>query len=312
MTDKTEFFNSRAERHKANFHAHTTLSDGRRSPAEVEALYRSRGYDVLALTDHWRSGPTRTDGDFLLLGGVEFATLNDSVDGMPECWHVVGLGVPEDFEQSLPRTNTDPQGLVDGIKAAGGFAVLAHPKWSLNTADRIIRLRGIDAAEIWNTQSGLPYNPDKADSSAVLDPVFSAGKLIPLFASDDSHRYEKEACVASTVICTDDFTPEGILTAIKNGDSFASTGPQFSRVWIEGDRVFVETETPCTAAFVNTNHPWLRGAVDCLFGSDGDPVERTSFSMAVGEGATFLRVTVIDARGGRAWTNPVAIGEPGR
>ena len=310
--DKTEFFNSRAGRHKANFHAHTTLSDGLRSPDEVEALYRSRGYDVLALTDHWRAGATRSDGDFLLLGGVEFATRNDSVDGMPECWHIVGLGVPEGLEQSLPRTNTDPQGLVDAIKGAGGFDVLAHPKWSLNTADRILRLRGIDAAEIWNTQSGLPYNPDKADSSAVLDPVFSAGRLIPLLASDDSHRYQKEACVASTVICTDDFTPEGILTAIKNWDSYATTGPRFSRVWIEGDRVFAETETPCTAACVNTNHPWLRGAVDCLFGSDGEPVERTSFSMAVGEGTTFLRVTVFDAIGRRAWTNPVAVGEPSR
>ncbi|MBP5779769.1 MAG: phosphotransferase, partial [Clostridia bacterium] len=90
-----ELFNSRAERHKANFHAHTTRSDGLLSPAEAEALYRSRGYDVLALTDHWRAGPTRSDGDFILLGGVEFATRNDSVDGMPECWHVVGLGVPE-------------------------------------------------------------------------------------------------------------------------------------------------------------------------------------------------------------------------
>ena len=61
-TNKKEFFNSRAVRHKANFHAHTTLSDGRRSPAEAEALYRSRGYDLPALTDHRCAGPTRSEG----------------------------------------------------------------------------------------------------------------------------------------------------------------------------------------------------------------------------------------------------------
>ena len=38
--------------YKANFHLHTTNSDGRRSPEEVIALYREQGYDVLAITDH--------------------------------------------------------------------------------------------------------------------------------------------------------------------------------------------------------------------------------------------------------------------
>ena len=41
--------------YKANFHLHTTNSDGRRSPEEAIALYREQGYDVLAITDHWCS-----------------------------------------------------------------------------------------------------------------------------------------------------------------------------------------------------------------------------------------------------------------
>lgn len=38
--------------HKANFHTHTTRSDGRLSPQEVIDEYRSRGYTILSITDH--------------------------------------------------------------------------------------------------------------------------------------------------------------------------------------------------------------------------------------------------------------------
>lgn len=42
----------RVQRHKANLHTHTTVSDGRMPPHQVVDEYHSRGYAVLALTDH--------------------------------------------------------------------------------------------------------------------------------------------------------------------------------------------------------------------------------------------------------------------
>lgn len=38
--------------HKANLHTHTTQSDGGGTPSQVIDEYRSRGYSILALTDH--------------------------------------------------------------------------------------------------------------------------------------------------------------------------------------------------------------------------------------------------------------------
>lgn len=38
---------------KGNLHTHTTWSDGVHTPAETAKHYRSKGYDFLALTDHW-------------------------------------------------------------------------------------------------------------------------------------------------------------------------------------------------------------------------------------------------------------------
>lgn len=42
------------EQYKANFHTHTNESDGSFSPDEVIDIYKSRNYDILALTDHNR------------------------------------------------------------------------------------------------------------------------------------------------------------------------------------------------------------------------------------------------------------------
>ena len=38
--------------YKGNLHTHTTDSDGLKSPDDVKRLYKSLGYDFLALTDH--------------------------------------------------------------------------------------------------------------------------------------------------------------------------------------------------------------------------------------------------------------------
>ena len=60
------------KRLKAGFHTHTTNSDGRLSPDEAIALYGANGYDILALTDHWKYAPTRKVGDITVLSGCEY------------------------------------------------------------------------------------------------------------------------------------------------------------------------------------------------------------------------------------------------
>lgn len=43
---------SACEQHKANLHTHTTQSDGELTPSQVIDEYRSRGYTILAITEH--------------------------------------------------------------------------------------------------------------------------------------------------------------------------------------------------------------------------------------------------------------------
>ncbi len=58
---------------KGNLHTHTTWSDGCTYPQETAEHYRSKGYDFLALTDHWVYGihPELNRDDFLVFPGTE-------------------------------------------------------------------------------------------------------------------------------------------------------------------------------------------------------------------------------------------------
>ena len=58
---------------KANLHTHSTISDGKLSPAEVKEAYKAKGYQILALTDHKVivNHSHMTEPDFLMLTGIE-------------------------------------------------------------------------------------------------------------------------------------------------------------------------------------------------------------------------------------------------
>lgn len=76
--------------YKGNLHTHTTNSDGAYAPEETIALYKSKGYDFLALTDHWFHGEGRQEENFLLLNGTEFDVGSTVQEGI---YHIVGIGM---------------------------------------------------------------------------------------------------------------------------------------------------------------------------------------------------------------------------
>ncbi len=70
--------------YKANLHSHSTVSDGAWTPEEIKERYMSRGYSVVAYTDHHVMIPHNelTDENFVALNGVELG-VNNIVDGYP-------------------------------------------------------------------------------------------------------------------------------------------------------------------------------------------------------------------------------------
>src|SRR5207253_8844019 len=62
---------------RGNLHAHTTYSDGVKTPQDLITEYEALGYDFLAITDHedligpsyWRALPRHTPPPLLFHGG---------------------------------------------------------------------------------------------------------------------------------------------------------------------------------------------------------------------------------------------------
>ena len=281
--------------YKANFHCHTTMSDGHLTPAECMRFYHERGYEVLSITDH-RSVtiPCDPPEGLLMIPGLEL----DYADSL-NCAHILGLNVRADIEEKWKR-GTPPQETIDLIHSCGGTAILAHPAWSLNSPQFLMSLAHVDGVEIYNSVSTLPTNADRADSSNLLDIAWSSGlTLWPVLGNDDSHQYYPVGGVAATMIQAAEKTPESLLAALRNGAVYATQGPRFRQIEIIGEEVVV-TCSPVHAVVFCSNLTYTAGRV--VLGSN---LTRASYRIKASE--RFLRIELHDETGKRAWSTPIAL-----
>lgn len=291
---------------KGNLHMHTTASDGRLSPTQAMDLYRSKGYDFIALTDHLVASPEQMHDGMLVLSGVELDVSGADTWFADQCVHIVGVGVDADAinarHYSHDGPKPEPQSLIDDIRAAGGRAILAHPAWSLNTTELMLALQGLTAAEVYNTFSGEPWNSERADSSSALDILSAHGKPLRLVASDDSHFYTGEAGRSFTMVQAESLTREGILDALDRGAFYASQGPRFHQIEVDADQIRIKCSPVDTITFYS-NRPWV--GARCRSGRNMTgavyEIQRQDWV------DRFARVVITDRFGQRAWTSPISV-----
>ena len=284
---------------KANFHCHTTQSDGRLSPEECVEFYRSAGYDILSITDHRRvTMPTYIPDDILLLPGIEL----DYV--LPGEWenqwvHILGIGVEGNISDAWNRKASVQEG-IDLINHKGGISVFAHPAWSMNTPALMRTLTGLSGVEIWNSVSTLPYNADRADSSSLLDTTWaSGGMVVPVMANDDSHAYGSEAGVAATMVQAESCTRESILESLRKGNFYATLGPEIHQIEMNHNEIRVQC-SPAAAVIFYSNMPWTDNRAEV-----GTGITEATYRIQSGE--KFVRVEVRDECGRKAWSSPINI-----
>lgn len=283
-----------AKRLKVNLHLHTTGSDGCKTPEEAAAIYRAAGYDVIAVTDHWRYRASGELGGLRILGGAEYNI--GGGDGAGGVFHILGLGCEK--EPAL-APDMSAQQLIDGINACGGLAVLAHPAWSLNTVDQVAPLHGFGATEIYNSvsdahESCRPYSGDFVDTAACR------GMLFPLLATDDVHFYDGTDDTKAWIMleCAPGASDAEILQAIREKKFYATQGPEV-HLTVEGDEAVVRCSPVCRVNFL-TNGVWGAG-----HGHHGEGL--TEARCKLREFETFVRAEVRDAQGRAAWTNTIAL-----
>ncbi|MBE6588879.1 MAG: hypothetical protein E7643_01750 [Ruminococcaceae bacterium] len=277
------------KRFKINLHMHTSFSDGDLTAVEAAQYYLAQGYDAIALTDHWFFGDGGDfDGMTILSGGEYNVGGNDgSGEGV---YHVVGVGMSR--APSVSKS-MNVQEIIDRIRAAGGIAILAHPAWSLNTPEKILALRHVDATEIYNSVSGV-HHSRRADSSLIVDMLGCCGRFYPLIAADDTHYYEAgEACASYIMAEAEDNSPRALLEAIRSGAFYATQGPEV-HLFRDGDGYTVKCSSVSEIVFFS-NLTWSPRVFT------GNGLECAHYVPR--ENERFLRVQVKDSAGRLAWTN---------
>jgi len=275
-------------RQKINLHMHTTLSDGRRSPEEAARLYREAGYDAVAFADHWIYGEEKYVSGLHILPGIEYNT--GTMDAASGVYHIVGVFM---HKKPFVMRSATPQEIIDAIHDAGGLAILAHPAWSLNTPEKIARLRGVDGIEIFNTVSDVGKNR-RGDSSLIIDMLGVEGKFYPLHAADDTHDYGYD--LATSYICVECDTCEraALLVAIKAGKFYASQGPEI-HLSKNDDGTFTVNSTEVVEVVFQSNMCSAKRVFT------GDALTRVTYTPRDGE--KFIRAYVVDKFGRRAWSS---------
>ena len=280
--------------YRANFHCHTTESDGKLTPEECVRFYADAGYDILAITDHRKVTET-AGGRLLLLPGIEIDYI------LPGQWvHILGLGMDKAITEKWDGEGTPQEG-IDLIRALGGIAVLAHPAWSLNTPAFMRSLKGLSGVEIWNSVSTLPLNGERAESSSLLDVTWaSGGELLPVYANDDSHPYQDEAGVASTMVQAEELTASTVMDALRAGRFYATTGPEIRQIENRDNREIIVQCSPAENVVFYSDCPWANGRAVIRHG-----IMECSYTVQPYD--HFVRVEVKDADGRKAWSAPMKV-----
>lgn len=307
---------------KGNLHCHTNFSDGRLTPEEVVELYRGMGYSFLAISDHERfadySSTFDTD-DFITIPGIERAVAYKGERN----YHFLGLtGIPVSPPKTYAsghKTKVPEEKGIEGARKVikelqdkGNWVVLNHPLWSRLTPDDFVDLDGFSAIEVYNRTCAVNYH-DNGDGTVYWDILLRRGKKIWALANDDNHNRLISNNPDNTALNPEDpkwdsgggwicvnaekLSSESLMTAMKEGRFYASTGPEIFDYSLEDDIVQVRNSQAREIHFVTYEQ---RGK-----SLVGENLTEGRYKLKGNE--IYVRVEIVDAQGRRAWTNPIFI-----
>ena len=186
-----------------DLHCHTSASfDSLASPASVARAAAARGLTHLAITDHDTldgalEARDRAPDGLTVLVGEEIRTLEGDL---------IAVFLDRPIPRGLPTAEA-----IAAIRAQGGLVGIPHPfdrfRGSMGRRDSLIELSAsVDWIEAWNARLIVGDGNVRAAELAA-----AAGR--PGVAVSDAHT-TTEVGVASTIVCGDPATPDGLRAAL--------------------------------------------------------------------------------------------------
>jgi hypothetical protein len=286
---------------RGNLHTHCDVSDGLVTCDQAIHAYRSNGYDFVAITDHFLPQYGFPVTDTTSYRTSEFTTLLGAELHAPsmengEYWHILAVGLPLDFS-STTEDETGPS-LAARASEAGAFVGIAHPAWYGLSLNDLASIERADAVEVFN--QGCATDSDRGESWYITDLALTSGRRLTAFGADDAHfrTAHPDTFGAWTMVRAEELDPDALLAALKAGHFYSSQGPLIHDISLNGDRSEIEIVTSPVSSMM------LIGPRSRYRAKHGAGLTSHRFSMETFDD-DYVRITVIDSSGKRAWSNPI-------
>jgi hypothetical protein len=304
----TSFFTAPGKFFRGNLHTHSTRSDGALDPKEVCRRYQAEGYDFIALTDHFVGLFNYPITDTCAFRNDHFTTIlaaelhTGSMDN-GHLWHLLAVGLPSDFHPpDAPnfkpiKGSESAADIAQRARDAGSFVAIAHPHWSGLTEADARSITAAHAVEIYN--HGCVVDNDRGEGFLTLEHLLNEGRRLNLIATDDAHFNTPDYFGGWIMAQATENTPEALLDALKAGTFYSSTGPEINDIRVNKDSIEVEC-TPVTNILV-------QGQGSPMARLGGESMTKARVSLERLASSPWIRITIIDRAGKRAWSNPIWI-----
>lgn len=200
-------------------------------------------------------------------------------------------------EPDFERSHT-PECVNHAIKLGrerGFFVSYNHPTWSLESYPDYIAYENMNAMEIYNTTSHWQGYDEYAPR--VYDDMLRAGKRIVCTATDDNHNHNHAPLPDSfggfTMVKAERLDYKSIMSALCEGQCYASSGPLIDELTYENGKIFVKCSDARYIDFSTDRRHSLR-----VYNKDGSAVSEGAFELDSKD--KYVRVTITDFEGNHA------------
>lgn len=292
--DKGRFF-------KGNLHTHTDKSDGKRNIDEIVGIYKSKGYDFIAVTDHnivFKSDKYNRNG-FYIVPAVEIHSQCETDVGTH---HMVALttysnknAVHGERIENIGWTKAaaTAKELTGVMREKGYKLIYCHSLWSRMHPEDFMDSE-LMAMEIYN---GLcDYKWEQGYQEIHWDDIIRKGKKLWGVASDDCHGKDEHYGRAFVMVKSRELSDEGIISALEKGSFYSSRGPEIYDFYINGGKAFIKCSPVNKITFI---------CYENLGESFVSESSMTGKSFGFNEKIKYIRMEITDNKGMKAWTNPI-------
>jgi hypothetical protein len=230
------------KQYKANFHTHTTRSDGRLNPDTVVDIYHALGYHILAITDHNEVTYPWTDFSGMDASTRSYERMESEPETMPAHFNyedrnpvvlkMIDIEGNEfsrhhhmgSFFNDLMGTSDVTESL-EVVAAEDGIVMLNHPgrynypvEWYTDLYQNHDHLIGL---EVYNQGDRYPQDRSKWDS---LLTVTMPGRNVWAYSNDDMHALSHVGRNWNMLILPE-LTHESVREGMENGLSYFIYAP---------------------------------------------------------------------------------------